>query len=338
MRRWLSFLLAAVMLITGTLLTSSFAAQSEAQTFITLLNQRRSAQGLVTLGTDSGLMDAAAIRAKEQSVKTSHYRPDGSYFNSVNSKAEAECYWWFEPAETGTAQAALDAFMNSSDHRALLMHRQVRSVGAAYYDAGGMRYWVILLSTSAASSTGSTAPSYGTVGGFSDVHTSDYFAESVLWAVQNRITSGTSSTTFSPYQPCTRAQVVTFLWRAAGSPTGYGTGSSTFRDVARGSYYDSAVAWAVSRRITNGTASNRFSPDAICTRAEAVTFLWRCSGSPFTFTTSRFRDVSSGSYYAQAVAWAVNNGISTGTGTNTFSPDAACTRAEFVTFLYRMRH
>ncbi|MBQ3262876.1 MAG: S-layer homology domain-containing protein [Oscillospiraceae bacterium] len=337
MRRWLSFLLAAVMLISCALTMGSFAAQSEAQTFISLLNQRRAAQGLVTLGTDGGLMDAAAIRAKEQAVRTSHYRPDGSYFNSVNSKAEAECYWWFQPAETGIAQAALDAFMNSSDHRALLMHRQVRSVGAAYYDTNGTRYWVILLSTSAASA-GSTAPSYGTVGGFSDVHTSDYFAESVLWASQNRIATGTSSTTFSPYQPCTRAQVVTFLWRAAGSPSGYGSGSNTFRDVARGSYYDSAVAWAVSRRITNGTDSRHFSPDAVCTRAEAVTFLWRYSGSPFAFTTSRFRDVSSGSYYAQAVAWAVNNDITEGTGTNTFSPDAPCTRAEFVTLLYRLKH
>ena len=146
MKRWLSFLLAAVMLITGMLTICSFAAQSEAQTFLSLLNQRRSAQGLATLGTDGGLMDAAAVRAKEQSARTSHYRPDGSYFNSVNSKAEAECYWWFEPAETGTAQEALDAFMNSPDHRALLMHRQVRSAGAAYYDAGGRRYWVVLLS------------------------------------------------------------------------------------------------------------------------------------------------------------------------------------------------
>ena len=334
MKRWLSFLLAAVMLITGMLTICSFAAQSEAQTFLSLLNQRRSAQGLATLGTDGGLMDAAAVRAKEQPVRTSHYRPDGSYFNSVNSKAEAECYWWFEPAESGTAQEALNAFLNSPDHRALLMHRQVRSAGAAYYDTNGRRYWVVLLSTSAASSGGSGG---GAVGGFSDVHTGDYFADSVLWAVQNRITSGTSGTAFSPYQPCTRAQVVTFLWRAAGSPSGYGSGSSTFRDVARGSYYDSAVAWAVSRRITNGTAGDRFSPDAVCTRADAVTFLWRYSGSPFTFTTSRFRDVPSGSYYAQAVAWAVNNGISTGTGTNTFSPGAAFTRAEFVTFLYRLK-
>ena len=335
MKRWLSFLLAAVLLVTCALTMSSFAAQSEAQTFITLLNQKRAAQGLTTLGTDDGLMDAAAVRAKEQSVRMSHYRPDGSYFNSVNSKAEAECYWWFEPAESGTAQEALDAFMNSSDHRALLMHRQVRSVGAAYYDAGGTRYWIVLLSTSAASSSGSGG---STVGGFSDVHTSDFFADSVLWAVQNRITSGTSGSTFSPYQSCTRAQVVTFLWRAAGSPSGYGSGSGTFRDVARGCYYDSAVAWAVSRRITNGTASDRFSPDAVCTRAEAVTFLWRYSGSPFAFTTARFSDVASGSYYAQAVSWAVANGITTGTGTNTFSPNASCTRAEFVTFLYRLNH
>ena len=338
MKRWISLLLAAVMMVTGIFAVNCFAdSVSEGQTFISLLNQKRAAQGLVTLGVDGELMDAAAIRAKEQSVRLSHYRPDGSYFPSVNSKVEAECYWWFQPAEDGTAQAALNAFLNSRDHRELLMHKQVRSAGAAYYDTNGTRYWVILLSTSAASS-GSTTPANGTVGGFSDVHQSDYFADSVLWAVQNRIAYGTSSSRFSPDQPCTRAQVVTFLWRAAGSPTGYGSASGTFRDVERGSYYDSAVAWAVSRRITNGTAGNQFSPDAVCTRAEAVTFLWRYAGSPFAFTNTRFRDVSSSSYYAQAVAWAVNRGITNGTGTNTFSPNGSCTRAEFVTFLYRLNH
>jgi hypothetical protein len=337
MKRWLSFLLIAVMLITGTLAPNSLAAQSEAETFITLLNQRRAAQRLTTLETDSSLMDSAAVRAQEQSVRVSHTRPDGTRFNTVNTKAEAECYWWFEPAETGTAQAALDAFMNSPDHRALLMHREVRSVGAAYYDVNDVRYWVILFSTQGASAS-PTTPDDGPVGGFSDVQADDYFADSVLWAAQNRIVLGTDSTHFSPHQACTRAQVVAMLWRAAGAPTGYGSGSSSFRDVARGSYYDSAVAWAVSRRITNGIGDGQFSPDSVCTRAEAVTFLWRYSGSPFMFGTSGFRDVPNGSFYAQAVTWASANGITTGTGANTFSPQATCTRAEFVTFLYRLEH
>ena len=349
MKRVVSFLLIAMLLIAGPLVTSSFAdSDSEAQTFLTLLNQRRTDAGLQTLKMDGELMDAAVIRAQEQSVRTSHYRPDGSYFPSVSSKVEAECYWWFTPAETGTAQAALNAFRNSRDHRELLMHKQVQSFGAAYYDASNdTRYWIILLSTKAASSpTGSssaatptpTAPSNQSAVRFSDVSGSDYFAESVQWAVQNGIVQGTGSRTFSPYQPCTRAQVVTVLWRAAGAPTGYGSGSSSFRDVPRGCFYDNAVAWAVRRGITKGTASGQFSPDAACTRAQAVTFLWRDAGAPFTFTSGRFADVPNSSYYAQAVAWAVNRGVTEGTARNTFSPDSTCTRAEFITFLYRLKH
>ncbi len=346
MKRLVSFLLIAMLLIAGPLTAGSFAdSNSEAQTFLTLLNQRRAAEGLQTLAMDGELMDAAVIRAQEQSVRTSHYRPDGSYFPSVSSKVEAECYWWFTPAETGTAQAALNAFMNSRDHRELLMHKQVQSFGAACYDASNdTRYWIILLSTKAASApsgaSGTTTPTPANrnTSGFTDVSSADYFAESVQWAVQNGIAQGTGRGTFSPYQSCTRAQVVTFLWRAAGSPTGYGSGSSTFRDVARGCYYDSAVAWAVSRGITKGTDASTFSPDAVCTRAHAVTFLWRYSGAPFTFTNTRFRDVPSSSYYAQAVAWAVNRGITEGSSSNTFSPDSSCTRAEFVTFLYRLKH
>ena len=336
MKRLLSFLLAAVLLAGGVLIANGFAVQNdEATTFISLLNQKRTAQGLVAAGTDAGLMDAAAIRAREQATLVSHDRPDGTFFTTVHSKAEAECYWWFTPPETGTAQKALDSFLNSRDHRELLMNRNLRSIGAAFYDQGDRRYWVILLSTQ--STDAPDQPTGGTVGGFVDVHSSDYFAESVLWAVQNRITTGTGANTFSPNQRCTRAEVVTFLWRAAGAPTRHGSASGTFRDVPRGSYYDSAVAWAVANRITNGTGNDRFSPDAVCTRAEAVTFLWRSAGSPFTFGTAGFRDVPSGSYYARAVVWAVRNGITEGTSATTFSPDEACTRAQFVTFLYRQK-
>ena len=338
MKRFVSFLLVCVMLISGVLMFSGFAEQPEGREFVSLLNQRRTAQGLVAAEIDSDLMDAAAIRAREQSVRVSHQRPDGTRFLTVSPKAEAECYWWFYPPANGTAQAAVNAFLNSRDHRELLMNKDVRSIGAAYYDANGRRYWVVLLSRQQASgSSGSSAPSGGASTGFVDVSGSDYFAQSVAWAVQNQIVMGTSSTTFSPYRTCTRAEVVTFLWRASGSPGGYGSAANTFRDVQRGSYYDSAVAWAVSKRIARGTGGNLFCPDATCTRAEAVTFLWRAAGSPGTFGFGRFNDVPSGSYYASAVRWAVANGITSGTSSTTFSPNDTCTRAEFVTFLYRWK-
>ena len=168
---------------------------------------------------------------------------------------------------------------------------------------------------------------------FHDVNRFDYFYDAVKWAVDHDITSGTGRFTFSPNAACTRAQTVTFLWRAAGSPRPVST-VNPFTDVHYGDYFYQAVLWAVENGITMGTSATTFSPDATVTRAQVVTFLWRANGQPAAWN-SGFTDVSADAYYAKAVAWAVQNGITTGTGFGVFSPDAACTRAQIVTFLYR---
>lgn len=154
------------------------------------------------------------------------------------------------------------------------------------------------------------------------------------WAIVTGVTSGTSETTFSPNAGCTRAQVVTFLWRAAGSPEPTST-NNPFTDVT-GGYYYKAVLWAVEKNITSGTSATSFSPNSTCTRAQIVTFLWRFEGSPAPKTTNNpFTDVKPGSYYEKAVLWASETGVTAGTSATTFSPDATCTRAQVVTFLYR---
>ena len=169
---------------------------------------------------------------------------------------------------------------------------------------------------------------------FTDVPADAYYAAAVAWAVENGITSGTGDgTTFSPDISCTRAQMMTFLWRAAGSPAPKTT-ANPFTDVQADAYYYDAVLWAVENGITTGTGDTTFSPDATVTRAQTVTFMYRTAGSPAVVGSS-FSDVAEDAYYADAVAWAVEEGITAGTGSNTFSPDAACTRAQIVTFLYR---
>ena len=173
-----------------------------------------------------------------------------------------------------------------------------------------------------------------TTSSFTDVPAGAYYADAVKWAVAEGITSGTSPTTFSPNNGCTRAQMVTFLWRAAGSPepeSDYGP----FRDVPKDAYYRKAVLWAAGEGITSGTSPTTFSPNATVTRAQTVTFLWRWEGEPEADQRSGFRDVPAGQYYSEAVSWAVEAGITNGTGTTTFSPGQTCTRAQIVTFLWR---
>ncbi len=168
---------------------------------------------------------------------------------------------------------------------------------------------------------------------FVDVKTGDYFYDAVLWAVEKGITNGTSAETFSPEAPCTRAQIVTFLWRAAGSPVvNYAMDLS---DVAGDAYYAEAVRWALSEGITTGTSDHTFSPDAVCTREQAVTFLWRAAGSPAVSGESAFEDVGADAYYARAVAWAAQNGVTNGISQALFGTGSDCTRAQIVTFLYR---
>ena len=168
---------------------------------------------------------------------------------------------------------------------------------------------------------------------FDDVSADAYYNQAVQWAQEKGITDGISSNLFGPKQPCTRSQIVTFLWRAAGSPEPKSTAAG-MTDVVPGSYYAKAVAWAVENGITTGTAEGTFSPDATCTRAQAVTFLARAQNAKATGKTA-FSDVPADSYFADAVAWAQANGVTTGTSETTFSPDNDCTRAQIVTFLYR---
>ena len=168
---------------------------------------------------------------------------------------------------------------------------------------------------------------------FVDVKTGDYFYDAVQWAVGTGITNGTSAETFSPEAPCTRAQIVTFLWRAAGSPVvNYAMDLS---DVAGDAYYAEAVRWALSEGITTGTSDHTFSPDAVCTREQAVTFLYRAAGSPAVSGESAFEDVGADAYYARAVAWAAQNGVTNGISQALFGTGSDCTRAQIVTFLYR---
>ena len=169
---------------------------------------------------------------------------------------------------------------------------------------------------------------------FTDVPSGAYYEGAVIWAVKKDITSGTSATTFNPDGSCTRAQAVTFLWRAAGSPEPK-SATMPFTDVPAGSYFEKAVLWAVENGITKGTSDTTFGPDASCTRAQIVTFLWRAGGSPVVSGNSAFSDVASDAYYAAAVAWAEKNGVTGGIGGGLFGSDNTCTRAQIVTFLHR---
>jgi len=170
-------------------------------------------------------------------------------------------------------------------------------------------------------------------GVFVDVAEGSYYEEAIDWAVEKGITNGVSSNMFAPNDPCTRAQIVTFLWRAAGSPAP--KSMSSFTDVPADAFYAKAVAWAVENGITNGTGEGKFSPNSTCTRAQAVTFLYRASGSPAVSGKAEFSDVSTTAFYADAVVWAAKKGITTGIGGGLFGSDNDCTRGQIVTFLWR---
>ena len=169
---------------------------------------------------------------------------------------------------------------------------------------------------------------------FTDVPEGSWFKDAVIWAMDKGITGGTSATTFSPDGVCTRAQAVTFLWRAAGSPAPKSS-AMPFADVSAGSWYHDAVLWAVEQGITSGTSATTFGPDQQCTRAQIVTFLWRTAGSPAVNGSAAFSDVASDAYYAKAVKWAQANDITSGIGGGRFGSNDNCTRAQIVTFIYR---
>lgn len=170
---------------------------------------------------------------------------------------------------------------------------------------------------------------------FTDIAKGQYYYDAVRWAVEKEITSGVSETSFAPDAPCTRAQLITFMHRAMGSPVPDG-GAAGFADVPAGAYYADAVRWAVEHGVTSGLTADRFGPDAACTRAQFVTMLHRAAGSPAPKESAMpFTDVPAGSYYEAAVRWAVENGITTGVSETSFAPNAPCTRGQIVTFLYR---
>ena len=169
---------------------------------------------------------------------------------------------------------------------------------------------------------------------FDDVADDAFYKTAVDWAVENGVTSGVSDTLFAPDKTCTRAQVVTFLWRAAGSPEPTGT-ENPFTDVKSDAYYYKAVLWALEKGITSGTSATTFAPEAVVSRAQVVTFQWRMAGSPKATGTNNFTDVPADSYYKDAVQWAAENGITSGTSATTFAPNTGCTRGQIVTFLYR---
>ena len=169
---------------------------------------------------------------------------------------------------------------------------------------------------------------------FTDVHAEDYYYDAVLWAAQKGITGGMSDTLFAPNAACTRAQIVTFLWRAAGSPEPKAL--SSFADVPADAYYAKAVAWAVENGITEGTSDTTFAPGTIFTRAQGAALLYRAAGSPAVSGSAAFTDVPADAYYADAAAWAEQKGITGGIGNGLFGPHNNCTRAQIVTFLYRL--
>ena len=169
---------------------------------------------------------------------------------------------------------------------------------------------------------------------FTDVSNSAYYYDAVLWAAEEGITSGVTGSTFAPGRGCTRAQLVTFLWRANGSPEP-ASRENPFTDVSSSAYYYDAVLWAVEKGITTGVTGSTFAPDALCTRGQAAVLLWRANGAPQVSQEHPFRDVAEDAYYEDAVSWAVHGGVTQGTTGSTFAPDETCTRAQIVTFLYR---
>ena len=198
-------------------------------------------------------------------------------------------------------------------------------------DKGNGKY-IFTMPASKVTVSATFAPEKSAADYFADVPANSYYADAVLWAAKNGITGGIGNGLFGPNQPCTRAQIVTFLWRAAGSPEP--KAMSSFSDVSADSYYAKAVAWAVENGITTGTGDGKFSPDATCTRAQSVTFLFRAIGK-LVDSKAEFSDVLTDSYYANAVAWAVENGVTNGIGDGLFGPNNSCTRAQIVTFLFR---
>ncbi len=255
-------------------------------------------------------------------------------FNIRTYTKETELYFKVTQNDDGISPTLFQNMCNEITQLSVItweMSLLKSGLGVSLYDMGFVSYFPGLLPTPDPDPNPNPDPGLPS---FTDVKNSEYFYDAVQWAVEKGITSGTDKTHFSPNQSCTRAQAVTFLWRAAGLPEPAGTGTA-FTDVKAGAYYEKAVQWAVEQGITAGTGDGKFSPEAVCTRAQIVTFLHRAEKSPEASGGSAFSDVKAGEYYEKAVKWAVEQGITAGTGNGKFSPNERCTRGQIVTFLYR---
>ncbi len=282
----------------------------------------------------------------------------GSYGNYAGKDDQGRSYYWRDNGDT-FYQAVNGQMQKISEARSYGMETRPDRDGAVYYSMQDRVYyidgspcskdeydrWYAAYYDSAVGAVALSPRRHvgGLTGqellaltqtGFYDVPVDQYYAAPVAWAAEHGITNGTDVFQFSPESPCTRGQIVTFLWRAAGCPEPEST-THPFVDIKRSDYFYKAVLWALENRITNGTSDIRFSPDDPCNRAQVVTLLYRLAGQPAVSGTSPFRDVEEGDYYDDAVLWAVANGVTNGTSETTFSPLQTCTRGQIVTFLYR---
>lgn len=295
------------------------------------------AGGSLTVKTADGkVLYRAASGVALSNVKVTYWTtttPSGAAARAANTYYKG----WIMGDITLKSTAARFTHMRALDCRDLDVDTTLARYTAQRAISGSNYIWSVKSSTGTkvptAPSTTTTPANTVKPGGFTDVVAGSWYADAVAWAVAKGITTGTSETTFSPNASCSRAEMVTFLWRLAGSPAASGT--NPFTDVAAGSWYYDAVMWAVANNVTTGTSATTFSPTAIVDRAQSVTLLYRYAGQPTVETTSSFGDVPAGVYYADAVNWAAANGVTTGTSSTTFSPNDACSRAQIVTFMYR---
>lgn len=261
----------------------------------------------------------AKLRSDVDAGRYSIHRQGGYYYHGISGAGNFKMY-------TTLASITREGNYYTAKYTVEYMDgtKKTRYAVLTKVKAGERYYWSILYDGEREATS------------FFDVFASDYYAEPVRWAVNKGITSGTGKYTFSPKQTCTRAQAVTFLWMAAGAPTVMG--NTGFKDVPETAYYANAVKWAVKKGLTSGAGDSRFNPDGPCSRAQIVTFMYGAAGSPSVSGNNQFSDVPETAYYANAVKWAVQKGITSGTGNGLFSPDAACTRGQIVTFLYGARN
>ena len=287
---------------------------------ITLEWERAIGDSFVTDGPYTGV--AYTVSAAEFTFSESVVNSDGNlndYENvttlfGITGLKEEDNGWKGYMLESADAE---DAF---PDYRLILQPENAEQYDMFYLASGAGEFFVIL---DEGEGSASSNP-------FADVASTAYYYDAVKWAVEKGITSGTSATTFSPDTTCTTAQILTFLWRANGSPEP--AKAAAFTDVSADAYYAKAAAWAAEKGLVSGTT---FGGDTPCTRIATVTYLWKLAGKPTASTTATFTDVSSAEDDMNAVSWAVEQGITSGTGATTFSPNSICTRGQIVTFLYR---